>query len=209
MVVRGLYTWALDHDRGTSILDSCRGRRAKARSTAGRTWTHTRSAEAGLGAHAVEFSKTAAPSVVGGLPTQHARQALAAPAGRTENYSAARAAVSAGNANEAHKAPLADTQHAPVQRLGGQVQRVDDDRVERDRTLVDQPPRLGARESEALGDQRRYVHGAAVGSAELAKKKAEATGVRIEGFTASELADVESALTWIAQNREAPGSEAA
>jgi hypothetical protein len=52
-----------------------------------------------------------------------------------------------------------------------------------------------------------WIH--AVGSAELAKKKAEATGVRIEGFTASELADVESALTWIAQNKEAPGSEAA
>jgi hypothetical protein len=36
-----------------------------------------------------------------------------------------------------------------------------------------------------------------------------ATGVRIEGFTASELADVESALTWIGQNKEAPGAEPA
>jgi hypothetical protein len=36
-----------------------------------------------------------------------------------------------------------------------------------------------------------------------------ATGVRIEGFTASELADVESALTWIAQNKESPGAEPA
>jgi hypothetical protein len=45
-----------------------------------------------------------------------------------------------------------------------------------------------------------WVH--AVANAELAKKKAEATGVRIEGFTASELADVESALTWIGQNKE-------
>jgi hypothetical protein len=44
-----------------------------------------------------------------------------------------------------------------------------------------------------------WIH--TVASAELAKKKAEATGVRIEGFTASELADVESALTWIAQYR--------
>src|ERR1700693_3997018 len=52
-----------------------------------------------------------------------------------------------------------------------------------------------------------WVH--TVASAELAKKKAEATGVRIEGFTASELADVESALTWISQNKEAPGSEPA
>ena len=51
-----------------------------------------------------------------------------------------------------------------------------------------------------------WVHG--VHSAELAKKKAEATGVRIEGFTASELADVESALTWIAQNKEAKAEEA-
>jgi hypothetical protein len=49
-----------------------------------------------------------------------------------------------------------------------------------------------------------WVH--AVANAELAKKKAEAPGVRIEGFTASELADVESALTWITQNKESPGS---
>jgi hypothetical protein len=52
-----------------------------------------------------------------------------------------------------------------------------------------------------------WVNG--VAAAELAKKKAEATGVRIDGFTASELADVESALTWIAQNKESPGSDAA
>jgi len=52
-----------------------------------------------------------------------------------------------------------------------------------------------------------WVHTAA--KAELDKKKAEATGVRIEGFTASELADVESALTWIAQNKESPSSEPA
>jgi hypothetical protein len=45
-----------------------------------------------------------------------------------------------------------------------------------------------------------WVH--TIAGAELAKKKAEATGVRIEGFTASELSDVESALTWISQNKE-------
>ena len=48
-----------------------------------------------------------------------------------------------------------------------------------------------------------------VAAAELAKKKAEATGVRIEGFTASELADVESALTWIGQNKESKSSDPA
>jgi hypothetical protein len=52
-----------------------------------------------------------------------------------------------------------------------------------------------------------WIH--TVANAELAKKKAEATGVRIDGFTASELADVESALTWIAQNKEAAGTEPA
>jgi hypothetical protein len=52
-----------------------------------------------------------------------------------------------------------------------------------------------------------WIH--TVANAELAKKKAEATGVRIDGFTASELADVESALTWIAQNKESPSSEPA
>jgi hypothetical protein len=50
-----------------------------------------------------------------------------------------------------------------------------------------------------------WVHG--VASAELAKKRAEAHGVRIEGFTASELADVESALTWIEQNKESAAKE--
>jgi len=48
-----------------------------------------------------------------------------------------------------------------------------------------------------------------VASAELARKKAETTGVRIEGFTAAELADVESALTWIAQNKESKSDEPA
>ena len=52
-----------------------------------------------------------------------------------------------------------------------------------------------------------WVH--AVAGAELAKKRAEATGVRIEGFTASELADVESALTWIAQNKDTPTEKSA
>ena len=52
-----------------------------------------------------------------------------------------------------------------------------------------------------------WIH--SVAGAELAKKKAEATGVRIEGFTASELADVESALTWISQNKEAPSADPA
>ena len=48
-----------------------------------------------------------------------------------------------------------------------------------------------------------------VAAAELAKKKAETTGVRIEGFTAAELADVEAALTWISQNKESSGTDPA
>jgi hypothetical protein len=52
-----------------------------------------------------------------------------------------------------------------------------------------------------------WVYG--VAAAELAKKKAETTGVRIEGFTAAELADVEAALTWISQNKESPGTDPA
>ena len=82
MVVRGLYTGALDHDRGTSILDSCRGRGAKAPLDRGSNLDARVPAEAGLGAHAVEFSKTVAPSVAGGLPVQHARQAQMTPAGQ-------------------------------------------------------------------------------------------------------------------------------
>jgi len=52
-----------------------------------------------------------------------------------------------------------------------------------------------------------WVH--RIANAELARKKAEATGVRIEGFTAAELADVESALTWIAQNKQESDAESA
>ena len=48
-----------------------------------------------------------------------------------------------------------------------------------------------------------------VAAAELANKKAAATGVRIEGFTAAELADVEAALTWISQNKESQGADPA
>jgi hypothetical protein len=47
-----------------------------------------------------------------------------------------------------------------------------------------------------------------IAEAELAKKKAESTGARISGFTASELQDVEAALTWIAQNKESGPPEA-
>ena len=47
-----------------------------------------------------------------------------------------------------------------------------------------------------------WVH--SVANAELNRKKAATTGVRIDGFTAAELADVESALTWIEQNRDLP-----
>jgi hypothetical protein len=45
-----------------------------------------------------------------------------------------------------------------------------------------------------------WVH--QVAAAELARKKADSPGVRVQGFTASELADVESALTWIEQNQD-------
>lgn len=45
-----------------------------------------------------------------------------------------------------------------------------------------------------------WVH--SVAAAELVRKKAESPGVRVQGFTASELADVEAALTWIEQNRD-------
>jgi hypothetical protein len=37
---------------------------------------------------------------------------------------------------------------------------------------------------------------------ELNRRKAESTTVRLEGFTASDLADVEAALLWISQNKE-------
>jgi hypothetical protein len=52
-----------------------------------------------------------------------------------------------------------------------------------------------------------WVH--TVAAADLAKKKAEATGVRLEGFTAAELADVEAALTWISQNKQSQSAEPA
>ncbi len=50
-----------------------------------------------------------------------------------------------------------------------------------------------------------WVH--EVAAAELARKRAESPGTRVAGFTAAELADVESALTWIAQNKEAPAAD--
>lgn len=45
-----------------------------------------------------------------------------------------------------------------------------------------------------------WIH--SVAAAELERKKADSPGVRVQGFTAGELADVEAALTWIEQNRE-------
>jgi hypothetical protein len=42
----------------------------------------------------------------------------------------------------------------------------------------------------------------ATASKELDRRKSESTTVRLEGFTAAELADVEAALLWISQNKE-------
>ena len=47
-----------------------------------------------------------------------------------------------------------------------------------------------------------WVHTQA--AAELARIKATATGAKVPGFTAAELADVEAALLWIEQNKEQP-----
>ncbi len=51
-----------------------------------------------------------------------------------------------------------------------------------------------------------WVH--RIAEAELSRKKAESPGARVSGFTASELQDVEAALTWIDQNRESGPPEA-
>jgi hypothetical protein len=40
--------------------------------------------------------------------------------------------------------------------------------------------------------------------AELERIKATAPGAKVPGFTAAQLADVEAALLWIEQNKEAP-----
>jgi hypothetical protein len=48
-----------------------------------------------------------------------------------------------------------------------------------------------------------WVDGIAL--AELAKLKSEATGIRVGNFNAAQLADVEAALTWITQNKDAGG----
>lgn len=47
-----------------------------------------------------------------------------------------------------------------------------------------------------------WVHTQANG--ELERLKASAPGARVPGFNAAELADVEAALLWIEQNKEAP-----
>jgi hypothetical protein len=45
-----------------------------------------------------------------------------------------------------------------------------------------------------------WVHTTANG--ELERLRASAPGAKVPGFTAAELADVEAALLWIAQNKE-------
>jgi hypothetical protein len=47
-----------------------------------------------------------------------------------------------------------------------------------------------------------WVHAQASG--ELDRLKATAPGAKVPGFNASELADLEAALLWIEQNKEAP-----
>jgi hypothetical protein len=48
-----------------------------------------------------------------------------------------------------------------------------------------------------------WVH--TVAHTELARLRAEAGGGRIKGITAGDLADIEAAIVWIEQNKEAPG----
>lgn len=48
-----------------------------------------------------------------------------------------------------------------------------------------------------------WVH--KVSQAEIDRLRAEAGGGRISGLSAAELADIDAALTWIAQNKESAG----
>ena len=52
-----------------------------------------------------------------------------------------------------------------------------------------------------------WVHAQA--HAELERVKASATGAKVPGFNAAELADVEAALLWIEQNKEAKAAPSA
>jgi hypothetical protein len=49
-----------------------------------------------------------------------------------------------------------------------------------------------------------WVH--KVSQTEMDRLRSEAGGGRIAGLSAAELADIDAALTWIAQNKEAAGS---
>jgi len=49
-----------------------------------------------------------------------------------------------------------------------------------------------------------WVH--KVSQTEMDRLRAEAGGSRIAGLSAAELADIDAALTWIAQNKEGAGS---
>jgi len=49
-----------------------------------------------------------------------------------------------------------------------------------------------------------WVH--KVSQTEMDRLRAEAGGGRIAGLSAAELADIDAALTWIAQNKEVAGS---
>jgi hypothetical protein len=49
-----------------------------------------------------------------------------------------------------------------------------------------------------------WVHAQA--HAELDRLKASAPGAKVPGFNAAELADLEAALLWIEQNKEAPAA---
>jgi hypothetical protein len=49
-----------------------------------------------------------------------------------------------------------------------------------------------------------WVH--KISQAEMDRLRAEAGGGRISGLSAAEVADIDAALTWIAQNKEAAGA---
>src|SRR5579863_3101672 len=158
MVDRGLYTWAPDHDGVLLILDSCRDRQAGRGSN-----LDARDRPRPSRAHAVEFSKTVAPSVSGGSRRRTRGRRLRRPPGEQRTIARRRRSLSAARAHETLETALADAQHAAVKRLRRLIDLGDRGLIERDSALLDEAPGLRTRHPEQLRDQRRQVHDAVVG----------------------------------------------
>ena len=121
MVVRGLYTGALDHDGVLLFLTRAAAVARKRRSTAGRTWTHEFRPKPDSVRMLLSFQRPPRHPLPGDSRRSTRGRRKRRPPDKARNYSAMGLSLSFAGAHEPLEAALADAQDAAVEGLGADV----------------------------------------------------------------------------------------